>query len=54
MNIDNIKKEGALIVATVDDVEYVAKTPISLVRLLVRAGMSRIQAAFFYTRIMEA
>lgn len=52
MNIDNIKKEGSLIVAEVDGVEYVAKTPISLIKLLCRMGMAHIQAAFVYTRIM--
>lgn len=52
MNVKDIKKEGSLIVAEVDGVEYVAKSPISLTRMLCRMGMAHIQAAFVYTRIM--
>lgn len=52
MNIDNIKKEGQLIVAEVDGVEYVAKSPIGLIKMLCRMGMAHVQAAFVYTRIM--
>jgi hypothetical protein len=52
MNVSDIKKEGLLIIAEVDGVEYVAKSPISLTRMLCRMGMAHIQAAFVYTRIM--
>lgn len=52
MNVDNIKKEGSLIVATVDGVEYVARSPIGIIRMLCRMGMAHIQAAFVYSRIV--
>lgn len=52
MNITEIKKENDLVIAVVDGVEYAAKTPISLIRMLCRMGMAHIQAAFVYSRIV--
>lgn len=52
MNITQIKKENDLVIAVVDGVEYAAKTPIGLIRMLCRMGMAHVQAAFVYTRIV--
>lgn len=52
MKIESITQEGGLIVAKADGQEYAAKSAIQLVRLLVRAGMSRVQAAFFYSNLV--